>query len=507
MIFINWLKELTLFSLTMVMVPAIFAGTFFVQYSNSSAEDVREASAQISPAAFEPEEVYPGGKATSKKSVRNANAFSHSSGNMGFEKELLFKVGNGLFRKLWVSSPSSTTSSDGLGPLFNARSCQRCHLKDGRGHTPSANYPDDSQVSMFLRLSVPPQNKEQQALIESGRANVIGEPTYGTQLQDLSIQGHLAEGHMDIHYESLKVSFADGSEIELRNPFYSISQLNYGPLHKDTRISPRVTPPMIGLGLLEAIPADNILAGADEVDKDGDGISGRANMVWSGDQNKMMLGRFGWKAGEATIKDQSAGAFAGDLGLSNPLKKSSYGDCTETQSFCRKAPDGASPEHGVEVSPEMLDLVVFYAKNLAVPKRRKADDEQVLKGKALFHQSGCASCHRPKFKTGPSEGNSHLEGQIIFPYTDMLLHDMGEALADHRPEGKADGFEWRTAPLWGIGLTKKVNGHEFLLHDGRARSIEEAIVWHGGEGLAARNAYLKLSKQEREWLVEFIRSL
>lgn len=500
---LNMLKLVTL----SLVVPAFFAGTIMLHGPMSAAEEIQVQTKEIAPAELDPQEFFPGGKATSRKSTRNTNAFSHSSGNMGFEKELLFKVGNGLFRKLWVSSPSSTTSSDGLGPLFNARSCQRCHLKDGRGHTPSANFPDDNQVSMFLRLSVPPQNKEQEELIKSGRANVIGEPTYGTQLQDLAIQGHMEEGHMDVRYEPLKVAFADGSEIELRNPFYSISKLNYGPLHKDTMISPRVTPPMIGLGLLEAIPAEEILAGVDEADKDGDGISGRVNWVWSGDQKKMMLGRFGWKSGEATIKDQSAGAFAGDLGLSSTLKKNSYGDCTDLQTLCQKAPDGASPEHGVEVTPEMLDLVVFYSKNLAVPKRRKADDEQVLKGKALFNQSGCGGCHRAKFKTGSSEGNAHLEGQVIYPYTDMLLHDMGEALADHRPEGRANGFEWRTPPLWGIGLTKTVNGHEFLLHDGRARSIEEAIVWHGGEGSASREAFLKLTKQERDWLIEFVRSL
>ena len=490
----------------LLSVLALVVGAFFVLVRQSAfaVESTMETETKL--AKFEPLEAFPGGQATSKKSTNNRNAFSHSSGNMPFSKELLFKVGNGLFRKLWVSSPASTKSSDGLGPLFNARSCQRCHLKDGRGHPPRANWPEDDQISMFLRLSVTPSNKAELALLKSGRATVIPEPTYGGQLQDLSVQGHDGEGRMHITYSPFKVRYADGHEVELRRPHYKVTNLGFGPLHKNAMMSPRVTPQMIGLGLLEAIPADNILARVDEADKDEDGISGRANWVWSVEHDKLMLGRFGWKAGMPSLKEQSAGAFAGDIGLSTSLFPAPAGDCTERQEFCRKAPHGAA-QGQPEVTDEMLNLVVFYAQNLAVPKRRAPQSEPVLKGKHLFHKIGCASCHTPKFVTGDLPKNAHLSNQTIWPYTDLLLHNMGEGLADNRPEGKASGREWRTPPLWGVGLTKTVSGHEFLLHDGRARSIEEAILWHGGEAQKAQEAFRALSKIERDWLIAFVRSL
>ncbi len=358
-----------------------------------------------------------------------------------------------------------------------------------------------------MRLSIPPQTAEQKKLISSGRALVIPEPTYGGQFQDLSIQGHQGEGHMDIRYEYFDVTLADGTIVQLRRPHYTATDLKYGPMQKNVLISPRLTPPMIGLGLLDAIPSQDILLFADPDDQDSDGISGKANMVWSVLKQKIMLGRFGWKAGSPSVKEQSAGAFSGDIGLSTSLHKNPAGDCTPNQTFCLKAPHGVDKKSGVEVTDEMLDLVTFYASNLAVPRRRDPQKMSVLKGKSLFHSIGCASCHRPSFKTGPLAKNKHLSQQLIWPYTDMLLHNMGEGLADHRPEGKADGFEWRTPPLWGVGLTKTVNGHENLLHDGRARSVEEAILWHGGEALKARDAYSKLSKAERMWLVEFVRSL
>lgn len=491
-------------------VLALGAGAFFIVLA-SGLFAVQQTTSQdlpkpVKPAVFETGEDLPGGKATSKKNYNNRNAFSHSSGNLGFGKELMFKVGNGLFRKLWVSSPASTKSSDGLGPLFNARSCQRCHLKDGRGHPPEANWPKDNQVSMFLRLSVPPKTGEQKDLLASGRASVIKEPTYGGQLQDLSIQGHDGEGRMNIEYIPFPVTLGDGTVVELRKPNYSITDLKYGSLAKDVMISPRVASQMIGLGLLEAINEKDILTHIDEEDRDGDGISGRANWVWSIEDKKLKLGRFGWKAGMPSLKQQSAAAFAGDIGLSTSLFPIPFGDCTSTQSFCRKAPHGEN-DGRPEVRDEMLDLVLFYTQNLAVPKRRNPKDPSVLKGKALFHDLGCVSCHRPKYVTGKLPKNKHLEGQTIWPYTDLLLHDMGEGLADNRPEGKATGREWRTPPLWGVGLTKTVNGHEFLLHDGRARSVLEAILWHGGEAQKVTERFKQLSKQERDWLIEFVRSL
>ena len=466
------------------------------------------ASAKDQDDALEKSSLFPGGAATTSRAAKTRNAFSQSSANIGFGGEARFKIGNAIFRKIWVSSPASTKSSDGLGPIYNARACQHCHLKDGRGHPPEANWPDDDAVSMFLRLSIPPQNDEQRRLLAEHRIDVVPEPTYGGQLQDISVQGHKGEGHMHITYQAKPVTLGDGTIVELRAPTYSVTDLGYGPLHPDTMLSPRVAPTMLGLGLLEAIPEDAILAGADPDDKDGDGISGRANLIWSIADKKVTLGRFGWKAGNPTVRQQSAGAFAGDMGLSSPMFPRPAGDCTAKQTFCLKAPNGEDAKKGTpEVTKQMLDFVTFYAENLAVPKRRNAHAPEVVAGEKLFKQLGCAGCHTPTFKTGVAPGGRHLSNQRIWPYSDMLLHDMGEGLADHRPEGVADGFEWRTAPLWGIGLTKQVSGHTYFLHDGRARSIEEAILWHGGEAQTARDGYAGLSKDERAALIAFVESL
>ena len=424
----------------------------------------------------EPFEHLPGGAATSKQTSVNRNSFSQSSGNLGFKHKFDFEIGNGLFRKLWVSAPASTEASDGLGPLYNARACQRCHLKDGRGHPPSANWPDDDAVSMLMRLSIPPQTDAQVAALKSGLKSVIAEPSYGGQLQDTAIQGQVAEGRIHIAYEPLPVTLADGTTVELQKPIYSIADPGYGALHPQVMMSPRVAPQMIGLGLLEAIRAEDILTLADPDDADGDGVSGRPNMVWSQEFDKLMLGRFGWKAGQPTVRQQSAGAFAGDIGLSTSLNPNGFGDCTAHQAGCRAAPDGNTPRLGnVEVSDTMLELVTFYSQNLAVPRRLNAADPDVLAGKALFYGAGCVVCHRPKFVTGRDGVQPELAGQLIWPYTDMLLHDMGEGLADGRPEARANGREWRTPPLWGIGLTEAVSGHTRLLHDGRARGLLEAI--------------------------------
>ncbi len=423
---------------------------------------------------------------------------------MHFSRQINFKVGDGIFRKLWVSAPASTKSSDGLGPLYNSRSCQSCHLKDGRGRPPA---PGEAAVSMFLRLSVPARNDEERALLASLRAAVIPEPTYGTQLQNFSVQGVLAEGRMEIAYEELPVTLADGGIVRLRKPRYRAAELNYGPMAPGAMLSPRVAPPMIGMGLLEAIPDADILARADPEDRNGDGISGRPNRVWSEIDGKVMLGRFGWKAGEASVAAQSAHAFAGDMGLSSALAPDAWGDCSAAQADCRRAPDGRDAKEGVEVTRQMLDLVVFYARNLAVPARPNAAAPEVLAGKRIFHAAGCAACHNPSFTTRADSAELEQSAQKIWPYTDLLLHDMGEGLADNRPESAADGREWRTAPLWGLGLTEIVSGHTQLLHDGRARNPLEAILWHGGEAEAAKQRVIAMPKKEREALLAFLRSL
>jgi len=449
----------------------------------------------------------PGGTATSRKRL-NRNAFSHSSANMSFERELDFKIGNGFFKRLWVVAPSSTQAADGLGPLYNARSCQRCHLKDGRGHTPKANWSDDNAVSMFLRLSIPPQTPEQRAAIDSHRRSVIPEPVYGGQLQDIAIPGVPAEGRMHITYEEVQVTLSGGEVVFLRKPSYNVTNLGYGPLHPETQLSPRVAPPMIGLGLLEAISNTDILSLADPDDEDGDGISGRPNAIWSEERKQVMIGRFGWKAGEPTIPQQSAHAFAADIGISSPFSQRGAGNCTPAQEACTAAPAGDSPQYdNAEVSREVMDLISFYARNLAVPVRRKAGDPEVLAGKRVFHRSGCIACHQPGYLTENVEALPEQSEQRIWPYTDLLLHDMGEGLADSRPEGVASGREWRTPPLWGIGMTKTVSGHTEFLHDGRARNLLEAILWHGGEAEAAKKEVIEIPETERNDLLKFLNSL
>ena len=442
--------------------------------------------------------------AATVRATSTPNAFSFSSANISFEDELNFKVGNGLFRKLWVSSPSSTLASDGLGPLYNARSCQRCHLKDGRGHPPDG--PEDNAISMFLRVSIPGTPEDAISEIE-GYLATLPEPTYGTQLQDAGLAGHAAEARMEITYEEIEVPLSGGEVAHLRQPTYRAVDLGYGPLHPDAMLSPRVAPQMIGLGLLEAIPAADILALADPDDADGDGISGRPNIVWSIEYDQPMLGRFGLKAGSPTVQHQSASAFAGDIGISNPLFPNPWGECTQAQTACRAGPHGDQDERVFEVDQEGLDLVAFYSRNLGVPARRDVDDPDVLRGKQMFYETGCVACHQPAFVTHRLENQPEQSFQLIWPYTDMLLHDMGPGLADNRPEGRANGQEWRTPPLWGIGLTEQVSGHTYFLHDGRARSLLEAVLWHGGEAEAQRDAVIAMPPEDRAALIRFLESL
>ncbi|WP_243644968.1 di-heme oxidoredictase family protein [Rhodovulum euryhalinum] len=506
----RWTKRTSTIALAVLAASPLVAGPLDEPHltiiPRTPDEAVRIAAATALPKSFDapaPFEELPGGAATVRVRA-NADAFSQPSANIGFEGELTFKVGNGLFRKVWVSSPASTQASDGLGPLYNARSCQRCHLKDGRGHPPEG--PEDSAVSMFLRVSIPGGPEDAIEDIEDYIAT-RPEPTYGEQIQDFALAGLPAEAQMRIAYEEIEVPLSGGEVAHLRRPTYSLADLGYGPLHPDAMFSPRVAPQMIGLGLLEAVPAADILALADPDDADGDGISGRPNIVWSVEYGQPMLGRFGLKAGAPTVKHQSAGAFAGDIGISNPLFSAGHGECTEAQADCRAAPHGDGDERVTEIDAEGLDLVAFYSQNLAVPARRDVDDPQVLHGKQVFHDIGCVSCHRPAFVTHRLKDRPAQSFQLIWPHTDMLLHDMGEGLADNRPEARATGREWRTAPLWGLGLTERVSGHTHFLHDGRARSILEAILWHGGEAEPHRDAVANMPPEDRAALIRFIESL
>ena len=434
----------------------------------------------------------------------SSDAFSQSSRNIPFSDELLFKIGNGLFRKLWVSSPSSTLASDGLGPLFNSRSCQRCHIKDGRGHPPEVM--DSNSISLLMRVSIPSDYDSFTDEIE-GYIATLPDPNYGHQIQDFAVQGHLAEAQIDITYVEDIIVLSEGETVSLRHPTYTLINGSYGPLHPEAMLSPRIAPQMIGLGQLEAIPVDDILTLADPYDTDGDGISGRPNIVWSKEFGEPMLGRFGLKAGNPTIRQQTAEAFSGDIGISSPLNPIGAGECTLAQKMCQSAIHGDGDVRIFEIDTEILDLVSFYSRNLAVPSRRNVDDLAVLKGKEVFYETGCIACHRPSFVTHRLTDQPEQSFQLIWPYTDMLLHDMGEQLADHRPEARATGREWRTPPLWGIGLTEQVSGHTYFLHDGRARSLLEAVMWHGGEAKNQSNAVAAMNKKDRDALITFLESL
>lgn len=427
----------------------------------------------------------------------DVNAFSLPSANMSFERRVDFSVGNSFFRNPWVMAPSSTTARDGLGPLFNTNGCQNCHIKDGRGHLPAPG--DHNAVSVLLRISVPPQSAADRETLQ--REGVIPDPVYGGQIQDFANPGVPAEARLDIRYETHNVTLGDGTVVELRKPQVILAEPGYGDPHPQLQTSLRLAPPMIGLGLLEAIPQQTLLDMADEQDRDGDGISGRVNRVWSAETNSLLIGRFGWKAEQPSLRQQNAAAFAGDIGITSSLFHRD--DCTPAQKACREAPNGGAPE----VSDRILDLVTFYSRNLAVPVRRNLDDPQVKRGEQLFAQAGCESCHRTAIRTAVLDQQPEQSGQLIHPYTDLLLHDMGEGLADNRPVFLASGREWRTAPLWGIGLTQVVSGSEHYLHDGRARTLLEAILWHGGEGQASREQVRTMSAPDRDALLAFLRSL
>ena len=499
--------------LTLTLVALLAGGLAFAQdqaiRTDLTPEDLARVVAVTAPTTDfskpETSENKPAGKGTTTFDA-NADSFSHFLDNLSFEQEEQFKLGNALFRKVWVSSPSSTQASNGLGPLFNARGCQSCHIKDGRGHPP---FPGQAEnVSMFLRLSVPPGENDTRLAMDGVIAGEVGDPIYGTQLQDFAVPGLQAEGRMVIDYTDLPVTLGDGTVVTLRAPHYSVADLAYGPLADDVMLSPRLAPPMIGLGLVEQIPAEDILALADADDLDGDGISGRPNWTIEPVSQSVMLGRFGWKAGMASVRSQSAGAFAGDIGISTPLVNLSHGDCTENQPECLALPTGEQERLGVSEAPDpVLDLVTFYSQTLGVPERRDVGDDAVLGGKAAFYGAGCVSCHTPKFVTSRDAESPAHRFQLIWPYADFLLHDMGAGLADNRPEGLADGQEWRTPPLWGIGLTETVSGHTFFLHDGRARDLVEAILWHGGEAQAARDAFADMPQATRDDLVAFLESL
>ena len=428
-----------------------------------------------------------GGETTVKST--NRNSFGLPAPNLTNDERRTFEVGDSFFTQNWVTAPSSTDARDGLGPTFNAQSCSSCHTLDGRASPPLDN--EDPERGLLFRLSVPGVGDNGQPLED---------PNYGGQLQDRAILDVRPEGRFVTKWRETSGSYADGETYTLIEPEYSFDDLAFGSMHPDIMASPRIAPVVIGMGLLEAIPESDILARADPDDSDGDGISGRANMVWDVRSGRTALGRFGWKANVPTVEQQVAGAFQGDLGITSPLFPDE--NCPEVQSDCRSAQNGGTPE----LPEDRLFKITFYNRTLAVPAMRDIEDPQVAHGAELFLSANCNVCHTPSHTTGESDIPA-LANQVIFPYTDLLLHDMGEGLADNRPDFLASGREWRTPPLWGIGLVENVNGHTRFLHDGRARNAAEAILWHGGEGEAARQAFLNMSSRERDALLRFLESL
>ena len=439
----------------------------------------------------------PGGETSNQ--VENKNSFSLSSRNLEEHMRINFLVGNALFERMWEdSSISKNIAKDGLGPFFSARSCESCHINDGRGHIPLTNKED--KISVVIQIS---QNIEQ----PNDYIKNIEDDTYGGQISEFAVKDVLKEADIIIDYKYSLEMYEDGRVVELRRPIIKIDNLNYGEFNESTTFSARIAQPMIGLGLIEHISDQSLLMNEDINDTNNDGVSGKVNKVWDIENEKLAIGRFGWKAAQPSVYQQTADAFYHDMGLSNKLYSNPF-NCTSKQVECAKAISGNSEEYDdLEVSNDQLDLVTFYSSQLGVPARRSINAENVKKGKEIFFALNCNSCHVESFTTGDSGSHANLNNQIIYPYSDFLLHDMGESLSDGVSEFLAQGSEWRTPPLWGIGLTNIVSEEYGYLHDGRARTIEEAILWHGGEANEIIQNYKKLKKYEVNQLLSFINSL
>jgi CxxC motif-containing protein (DUF1111 family) len=438
------------------------------------------------------------GEATAFATGRNA--FSMPLPTLDDQERARFAVGNSFFRRNWVEAPASTTARDGLGPHFIARSCGGCHVQDGRGAPPDFRKGlSDPPVALLMRLSVPGVG---------AHGAVVPDPVYGDQLNNAAIQGVQPEGQVRIRYQTLRGRFADGTPYTLRKPLYSLTNLAYGPLAPGAMLSPRIAPQMAGVGLLEAIPESDILANAAIQAASAGPIKGQTNHVWDDFAQAMRVGRFGWKANQASVASQTAGAFLGDIGITSAQHPDEA--CTPAQKDCMAAPRGAQGK-APEIDERTLGDVIFYQATLAPAARRNVNDAKVLRGQALFAQAQCSACHRPSYTTGaapfPRFSSPKVQGLKIWPYTDLLLHDMGPDLADGRPDFAANGQQWKTPPLWGVGLIHDVNGHQRLLHDGRANGVMEAILWHGGEALAAKQQVLQLNARDWQALVAFVESL
>ena len=426
----------------------------------------------------EEDDILSGGATTTN--LVGSLAFSQPAPNLSQENLNKHLLGDVLFEAAFVKAPA--TINPGLGPLFNNSSCVNCHIADGRGRPPLGG---EQLETMLFRISIPGND------INNGPKPV---PGFGRQLQVKSVLGYEPEGNVTISYETIYGTYPDGTSYSLIRPDYNIS----GRIGSGFLYSPRVAPFVFGTGLLEAIKESDIITLADENDDNQDGVSGRPNFVWNVREETFEIGRFGWKANTPTLLQQLAAAYVNDIGITSPyFPIENCADGTQCDTT------GDDPE----IDQLTLDMVEIYLQTLAVPSRRNYNDADVKRGKILFKQAGCNSCHTTTFTTGTHKSVPELSNQKIHPYTDLLLHDMGDELADGRPDFMADGNEWRTPPLWGIGLVTVVNGHTNFLHDGRARNLEEAILWHFGEGEKSREKFMNLSKNDRSALIKFLNSL
>ena len=433
--------------------------------------------------------------------TNNKNSFSLAAKNLPEYLIVDFLVGDALFERIWEDSRlTKNNAKDGLGPFFSAQSCEACHINDGRGHLPEDIFNDKDSISIVVHLG-------KKKIDNNKKLKNLSDEVYGSQISEFAVEGILKEANIHFRYDYTIGALDNGMVYELRKPTVFLSNLNYGKIDKDTEFSVRIAQPLIGLGLIENINQKDIIANEDEFDLDKDGISGKANKVWDQTFQNENLGRFGWKASQPSIYQQVSDALFNDMGLSNPLYQNSS-NCSEFQVECLDALNGNSIEHdGFEISNQQLDLISFYSTQLGVPARRNIDDKDVIAGKKLFFDLSCNSCHIEKFTTGTHSDYDNLNQQIIYPYSDFLLHDMGEGLGDNLPEYLASGNEWRTTPLWGLGLTEVVSGRQTYLHDGRARNLVEAILWHGGEANRARMEFEKLDKIQINQLLTFLNSL
>ena len=416
------------------------------------------------------------------------------------------QAGSNAFMTTWIlfpqlSNPNWEYASSGvpmmewgLGPTFLANSCAACHIQAGRGRT--TDIKNSTPFQQLLRLSLPGDTEH---------GGPKPHPHYGNQLQVFDViakdQNHIrsGEGNLFIDWHPVSVSLPDGAVVELREPKIRIEDLNFGPLGEDILTSLRNAPPIFGLGYFEAVSEEDILALA--AAQKAKHLNGRANYVYDDVSHKTSIGRFGWKANQPGVRQQAAAAFHGDMGVTSSIYPKQ--NCPPVQQGCKKM----LPGDKAEVRDQMLDDLTFFLTALDAPEQRDKEAPSVKRGEQLFAKAQCASCHVPELRTGEFPALPQLSRRSFRPYTDMLIHDMGAGLADGRPDFKATGRDWRTAPLWGIGLSKQVNGSTNLLHDGRARNVLEAILWHGGEAQASRDLFAKLSKEERDELIAFVNSL